>query len=35
MEQIEERNEGLPELGLGANLVGGPELHTVNLRVLI
>lgn len=25
----------LPELGLGANLVGGPELHAVNLGMLI
>jgi hypothetical protein len=24
-----------PKLGLGANLVGGPELHAVNLGVLI
>jgi hypothetical protein len=30
-----ERVRHWPELGLGANLVGGPELHTVDLGVLI
>ena len=28
-------DDGSPELALGANLVGGPELHTVDLGVLI
>jgi len=28
-------NKTLPELGLGANLIGGPELHSVDLGVLI
>ena len=26
---------GLPELGLGSDLIGGPKLHPVNLRMLI
>ena len=29
------RNKTLPELGLHTNLVGGPELHLVDLGVLI
>jgi len=29
------RNKTLPELGLGVNLIDGPELHSVDLRVLI
>ena len=28
-------DDGSPELALGANLVGGPELHAVDLGVLI
>jgi hypothetical protein len=28
-------NEGIPELALGADLIGGPELHAIDLGMLV